>query len=71
MLCNLLCMRRVRSSLTKDEYQSDNAKARDGMIEGRKPGFLMPLQVRSWRDVHDMDLWRAFAKLGTPNMIGR
>ena len=54
-----------RSSLTDDEYQSDRAKARDGMSEGRKLGFLMPLQVKAWRDV-DVDLWTAFAKLGTP-----
>ena len=37
MLYNLLCMMyekgEERSSLTKDEYQSDNAKARYGMIE--------------------------------------
>ena len=54
--------------LTDEEYRNDKAKARDWMSEGRKLGFFMPLQVRCWRDVDEMDLWRAFAKLGTPYM---
>ena len=68
MIYNLLCMRRLRRSLTDEQHESDKAKARDGMSVGRKLGFFMPLQVRCWRDVDEMDLWKAFAKIGTPYM---
>ena len=68
MIYNLLCMRRLRRSLTDEERDSDKVKARDGMRVARKSGFIMPFQGRTWRDVDEMDLWRWFARRGTPFM---
>ena len=42
MIYNLLCMRRLRKSLTDEEGEIDKAIARDRMAKARQEGFTMP-----------------------------
>ena len=41
LINNLLCMRRLRRSLTDEEYVSDKVRAKDGMRLARENGFKM------------------------------
>ena len=68
LINNLLCMRRLRRSLTDEEYVSDKVRAKEGMRLARENGFKMD-HIRSvGRDIKEFDLWYWFARSGRPYM---
>ena len=64
LISNLLCMRRLRRSLTDEEHESDKVKAKEGMRLARKEGFKISHIRRESRDIKEFDLWYWFARRG-------
>ena len=61
-------MRRLRRSLTDEEYESDKVRAKEGMRLAREKGFKMAHIRRVGRDIREFDLWYWFARSGKPYM---
>ena len=53
MLNNLLCMSRLRRSLTDEEYEIDKVRAKMGMRQAREKGFKMSHIRRVGRDIKE------------------
>ena len=68
LINNLLCMRRLRRSISDEEQESDKVIAKEGMRLAREKGFKMAHIRRVGRDIKEFDLRYWFARSGQQYM---
>ena len=69
LINNLLCMRRLRRSLSDEEQESDNVIAKEGMRRlAREKGYKMAHIRRVGRDIKEFELLYWFTRSGQQYM---